>query len=229
VGGYANGVLGCETDTGEITLIQGWNWYAGSDPTAVGSGQYDFETVLIHELGHALGLGHSASPASVMYATLAAGTANRVLAASDLNVPDTDDGACGLHAAPVTPRPIASAASPGLAGSSWTGPAMASPGGAWTTMPADLIPGIAAPGGHSKPSMGRRLRGRHARPTVVYTHIAARSRTPVPEIESRAVDALFVDPALIGNLDGTLAAPGRARRHAIAATTPGGRAPAEES
>jgi hypothetical protein len=109
VGGYADGVLGCETDTGEITLIQGWNWYAGGDPTAIGSGQYDFETVLIHELGHALGLGHSADATSVMYATLAAGTANRVMTTADLNVPDTDTGACGLHAAgsrPSTRPPI---------------------------------------------------------------------------------------------------------------------------
>jgi hypothetical protein len=30
VGGYADGVLGCTTDSGEITIIQGWNFYAGS-------------------------------------------------------------------------------------------------------------------------------------------------------------------------------------------------------
>src|SRR5262249_47264168 len=41
VGGYADGVLGCTTDAGQVTLIQGWNWYAGSDPSEVGSGQYD--------------------------------------------------------------------------------------------------------------------------------------------------------------------------------------------
>src|SRR5207302_1217179 len=54
VGGYADGVLGCETEAGEITLVQGWDWFAGADPRAIGVGQYDFQTVVTHELGHAL-------------------------------------------------------------------------------------------------------------------------------------------------------------------------------
>jgi len=45
------------------------------------------------------GLGHSANGASVMYATLTTGMTNRALAVADLNVPDSDAGACGLHAA----------------------------------------------------------------------------------------------------------------------------------
>ena len=78
-GGYADGVLGCFTNTGEITLIQGWNWYAGADPAAIGAGQYDFQTIVTHELGHALGLGHSTDAGSVMYATLDTGAVRRTM------------------------------------------------------------------------------------------------------------------------------------------------------
>jgi hypothetical protein len=98
VGGQADGVLGCTTDSGLVTIIDAWNWYAGSDPSAIGSGQYDFQTVVTHELGHALGLGHSADTASVMYPMLATGAISRVMAVQDLNVPDSGSGACGLHA-----------------------------------------------------------------------------------------------------------------------------------
>jgi hypothetical protein len=112
VGGFADGVLGCTTDGGQITIIAGWNFYDGSDATRIGAGQYDFETVVTHELGHALGLGHSTDNTSVMYATLNAGTINRTLTAADLNVPDSDTtGACGLHAAMI-PIPSATAPAP---------------------------------------------------------------------------------------------------------------------
>ena len=51
----------------------------GTPITLSGAGQYDFETIVMHELGHALGLGHSADTNSVMYSTLETGTARRTL------------------------------------------------------------------------------------------------------------------------------------------------------
>jgi len=102
LGGVAQGVLGVTTDADQVTMIQGWDWYAGSDPTQIGSGQYDFGTAVIHELGHVLGLGHSSDSSSVMYATLAMDTANRNLAVADLNVPDGGSGSDALHATPIT-------------------------------------------------------------------------------------------------------------------------------
>jgi hypothetical protein len=98
-GGMADGVLGCETGGG-ITLIAGWSWYTGSDPSQVSAGQYDLQTIVTHELGHSLGLGHSADPGSAMYATLDTGAVRRGLTAADLNVIEAaDTGACALHAA----------------------------------------------------------------------------------------------------------------------------------
>jgi hypothetical protein len=100
VGGYADGVLGCATDVGQITIIRGWSFFAGDDPTQIGSAQYDFKTVVTHDLGHALGLGHSTDSTSVMYARLNTGTVDRALTTADFNVADNDTtGACVLHAA----------------------------------------------------------------------------------------------------------------------------------
>src|SRR5262249_2778964 len=46
-GGAAQGVLGCfNGPNAEITMLQGWNWYAGSDPSQIASNQYDFETTV---------------------------------------------------------------------------------------------------------------------------------------------------------------------------------------
>ena len=57
LGGLAEGVLGCEDDSG-VTLVQGWNWYTGAAPSAIGPTQYDFGTIVTHELGHALVVTH---------------------------------------------------------------------------------------------------------------------------------------------------------------------------
>jgi Bacterial Ig-like domain (group 3) len=101
VGGYADGILGCfDPNAGQITLITGWDWYAGSDPTQIGSSQYDFQTTVTHELGHALGLGESVDPTSAMYGTLATGTTVRTLSTADLNLPVDESGADAQRAAP---------------------------------------------------------------------------------------------------------------------------------
>jgi hypothetical protein len=114
-GGQADGVLGCFNGANsEITLIQGWNWYAGADPTQIGADQYDFETTVTHELGHALGLGHSPDVSSPMYETLASGVANRTVAVADLNIPDPPSGADPQKAAlrPLVLPPSAAAQAP---------------------------------------------------------------------------------------------------------------------
>jgi hypothetical protein len=98
-GGAAEGVLGC-TVAGQITLLTGWDWYTGADPSAIGAGQYDFQTIVTHELGHAVGLGHSGDSGSVMYAYLAAGETRRSVTAQDLSVLDSGGG---------TPEPLTAA------------------------------------------------------------------------------------------------------------------------
>src|SRR5439155_5420899 len=46
-----------------VTVIDGWNWYTGrpQDGTTIAPDQYDYQTVVEHELGHALGLFHDVS------------------------------------------------------------------------------------------------------------------------------------------------------------------------
>ncbi|MDB5357471.1 MAG: hypothetical protein JWN24_3924 [Phycisphaerales bacterium] len=99
IGGMADGVLGVTELGGHITIINGWDYYLGSDPAGVVSGQYDFQTVVTHELGHSLGLGHSTDTNSVMYPALSTGEARRSLTSNDLAMLDNDvEPAAALHA-----------------------------------------------------------------------------------------------------------------------------------
>ena len=57
-----------------------WNYGPGA-PT---SSQIDFESVLLHELGHAHGLGHVIAPGQVMHYATIIGNNNRTLSANDI-------------------------------------------------------------------------------------------------------------------------------------------------
>ena len=50
-GDKAQGVLGSETDTAsgqkDVTLIEGWDWFQGANPSMMGPNQYDLETVVV--------------------------------------------------------------------------------------------------------------------------------------------------------------------------------------
>jgi len=92
-GGAADGVLGCfDGPAGEITILQGWNWYAGADPTKINGSQYDFQSTVTHEFGHALGLGGATDPNSPMFETLAMGQAHRTMTVADLNLLEPPQG-----------------------------------------------------------------------------------------------------------------------------------------
>jgi len=100
-GGAADGVLGCfNGPAGEITILQGWSWYAGADPTLIGASQYDFQSTVTHEFGHALGLGGATDASSPMYETLAMGQVHRTMTVPDLNLIEPPQGPDPERAAP---------------------------------------------------------------------------------------------------------------------------------
>jgi hypothetical protein len=83
-GSLFDGILGCTTVFGDITLIDGWDWYAGSDAAGIGSQQFDFQTIVTHEVGHSVGAEHSADSQSAMYTSLTRGVARRGFTSQDL-------------------------------------------------------------------------------------------------------------------------------------------------
>ncbi len=94
----------------DMLLSNTANIWSTLDKTPVD--RFDLASTILHELGHAAGLGHSDNLASVMHATLATGTQLRSLSADDI---------AGLKAAypvaavagasaPPSPAPVASAA-----------------------------------------------------------------------------------------------------------------------
>ncbi len=89
-GGAADGVLGFTTEQNDVYLVEGWDFYTGADPTGIGAGQYDFQTLVEHELAHTVGLGESSDPNSVMYEYLSPGTARRTFTDANLSAINSD-------------------------------------------------------------------------------------------------------------------------------------------
>ena len=59
-----------------------FNFFWGDDPVA---GRVDIQSLVLHELGHVLGLAHNATPQSVMAKSLPSATLRRNLSADDEN------------------------------------------------------------------------------------------------------------------------------------------------
>jgi hypothetical protein len=90
----------------------GTTWQYG--PGAPTAAQYDFQSVALHELGHAHGLGHVIAPGEVMHYAIANGATARMLSTNDIaagtaKLDYSDDPACfnptgsGTEMEPVSP------------------------------------------------------------------------------------------------------------------------------
>lgn len=66
----------------DIVFNDTTNWEFGPSPAS--GGQIDFETVAVHELGHAHQLAHIIDPGAIMHFAIGANQTNRVLSDSDL-------------------------------------------------------------------------------------------------------------------------------------------------
>jgi hypothetical protein len=84
----------------DIVYNDGINWNFG--PGAPTGGQIDFESVSVHELGHAHQLGHVIDNTKIMFWSAGPGSANRILSqedidgASDVQSRSTGNPVCGL-------------------------------------------------------------------------------------------------------------------------------------
>jgi hypothetical protein len=148
-GGAGAGVLGFTTADNDVYLVEGWTFYTGSDPTQVGAGQYDFQTLATHELAHTVGLGESGDPGSVMYEYLAPGTARRTFTAGNRTLINSDADRYmkvgGSVRGAVAAAGLPTAAAPGANGG-WDGLRPGAGGVAvWTPIRVDPAPAPGVP------------------------------------------------------------------------------------
>lgn len=81
----------------DMVFYDGWTW---NDDASDGTGGYDIQGIATHELGHALGLGHSNVSGSTMWpSSLGNGVANRSIEADDIA------GIRALYGVPTPPAP----------------------------------------------------------------------------------------------------------------------------
>ncbi len=67
----------------DYTFDSGTNWYYGPDPAGIGSSQYDFQSVALHELGHGQLLGHIIRAGAVMNFSIGNSQVRRTLSADN--------------------------------------------------------------------------------------------------------------------------------------------------
>ena len=93
---YAGEEVGDIGGKAEATVLSGFNWYTGADPSLIGPNQYDYQTVMTQELLHLVGEGHDSTVydtdpevadntdhRSVMHGTLGQGIVRRSMSTHD--------------------------------------------------------------------------------------------------------------------------------------------------
>lgn len=91
----------------DIVFDDGTSWYFGESGETFDSGEYDFETVALHELGHGQQLGHVIDVSNVMHYTLTNNTSstsldlNSIAGANNVQSRSTTNQVCGLPLIPL--------------------------------------------------------------------------------------------------------------------------------